>query len=330
MKLAIRPYREEDRDALVALWEGCDLLRPWNDPDLDIALARDSANAEIFVGELSGRLVAACQVGHDGHRGWLYYLATEPVLQGRGFGQQMVRQCEAWLGERDVPKVQLMIRQENLAARRFYQRIGYEPNSCCLMQRWLADRGAPHVVENARHDGRLEVTVTYLEMIERPSLQAVAPPRHRKIALLRAERPTHAFYRFLYDRIGKDWLWWERRAMAENDLRAILEDERVEIYVLHVDGVPAGLAELDRRGEPDLELAYFGLMPEFIGMGLGRYLLSHAIDIAWRHEPARLLVNTNTLDHPKALPLYQQCGFRPIEQKTIMMDDPRLNGLIAP
>ena len=103
--------------------------------------------------------------------------------------------------------------------------------------------------------------------------------------------------------------------MSDAELTGIIHDEQVEIYVLHVDGEPAGFAELDRRRPPDIELAYFGLMPGYIGKGLGRYLLTWIIDTAWNHTPKRLWVNTNTLDHPKALPLYQRCGFRPYEQK---------------
>ena len=329
MMAAIRPYEDADGEALVELWERCGLLRPWNDPARDIALACASPGAEIFLGEQNGRLISACLVGHDGHRGWLYYLATEPSLQGRGLGRQIVRHCEDWLVEQGVPKIQLMIRPDNLAARRFYQRIGYEPNDCALMQRWLAETGAPKAVEDARPDGRIEVTITYLEMTARPTLAPVALPHTRSAALLRAEQPTLSFYRFLYATIGAPWLWWERRALDDESLKAIIQDERVELYVLYLDGVPAGMAELDRRQEPDIDLAYFGLMPDFIGLGLGRYLLVNAVDIAWSHEPARLTVNTNTMDHPKALPLYQQCGFRPYQQKRILMDDPRLNGLIV-
>ena len=100
------------------------------------------------------------------------------------------------------------------------------------------------------------------------------------------------------------------------------------IYVVYVVGVPAGFAEIDRRSKPEVELTYIGLMPEFIGRGLGNYLLSTAIDIAWNSEPSRLCIHTNTLDHPNALPLYQRHGFAPYGQEQKIVPDPRLTGLI--
>lgn len=326
-KLKIRPFEDGDRDEVVALWGACGLLRGWNDPDRDIALMRETTSAGIFVGERAGRLVAAVCAGHDGHRGWAYYLAVEPGERGHGHGRAIMRHVEDWLRDQGVPKVQLMIRPENLGARGFYARIGYEPNPCRLMQRWLVDQGAPSI-GRAREDGRLPVTITYLEMTERPPHPHLLPPHGMNCALLRLRQPTVPFYRYLYDIVGAPWLWFERRAMDDAQLARIIQDERVEIYVLNVDGEPAGFAELDHRRPPDIELAYFGLVPAFIGKGLGRYLLTWVVDAAWDNGPARLWVNTNTLDHPKALPLYQRCGFRPYRQESKLFDDPRLNGLI--
>ena len=327
-KLKIRPYADSDRDALVALWDACDLARPWNDPDRDIALYRDTEGAEIFVGELNGDLAASVCAGHDGHRGWVYYLCVLPDARGKGHGKALMRHAEAWLKARQVAKVQLLVRPQNLATRTFYARIGYQPNPCRLMERWLLDRNAPQI-SRERADGRLDVTITYLEMTERPAHPHLSPPRGLNCTLLHLREPTVRFYRYLYDTVGGPWLWFERRAMAADDLARIIQDERVEIYVLNVDGEPAGFAELDRRSPPDIELAYFGLMPDFIGKGLGRYLLTWAIDTAWSHGPQRVWVNTNNLDHAKALPLYQRCGFRPYKQEHKLFDDPRLNGLIA-
>lgn len=326
-KLRIRPYRDGDRDALVALWEACGLSAPWNDPDLDIKLYRHSPDAEILVGEVKNQVVGSVCVGHDGHRGWVYYLGVLPAARGKGHGSALMRHAEAWLADRRVAKVQLLVRPENLATRTFYARIGYEPNPCRIMQRWLTERNAPRI-ERGREDGRLAATITYLEMTERPAHPHLSPPQGLNCTLLRLRTPTARFYRYLYDAVGEPWLWFERRAMADEQLAQIIQDEGVEIYVLNVDGEPAGYAELDRRQPPDIELAYFGLVPDFIGKGLGRFLLTWAIDTAWNHAPERLWVHTNTLDHPKALPLYQRCGFRPYRQEHRLFDDPRLNGLI--
>lgn len=148
-----------------------------------------------------------------------------------------------------------------------------------------------------------------------------------KIALFRAEMPSCAFYRYLYNSIGKDWLWYERRQMDDEALATIIHDEQVEIYVLYAGGVPAGYSELDRRDRPGIELAYFGLMPEFINRGLGSFFLRWTIDQAWTHEPTRLWVHTCTEDHPNALPIYQRFGFTPYKQEQVEIDDPRESGL---
>jgi GNAT superfamily N-acetyltransferase len=322
----IRPYQEADQDALVALWERCGLVTRWNEPVGDIALAGASANTEILIAGGTSRLDGAVMTGHDGHRGWLYYLAVDPDRRLKGLGTALVRAAEAWLQERGIPKVQILIRETNLEVADFYARLGYHPNPCTIMQRWLTDRGAPRIA--GREDGKLDCVITYLEMTEPPALPRVHPPRNANVALLRALEPTVAFYRFLYDRVGEPWLWWERRILDDASLAAAIHDKGVEIYVLYVDGAPAGYAELDRRAARDIDLAYFGLMPEYLGRGLGPFLLYSAIDIAWGYEPERLLVNTNTLDHATALPLYQRMGFRPYRREEKVITDPRLNGII--
>ena len=147
--------------------------------------------------------------------------------------------------------------------------------------------------------------------------------------MFRAKQPPLAFYRFLYETVGEPWLWWERRELSDDELLAIVHDPLVEIYVLNVDGAPAGFFELDRRSPPDIELALFGLVPDFIGKKLGVYLLTSAIDIAWSYSPRRLILHTNSLDHPRALPLYQRLGFKPYKQISRLIDDPRESGLFA-
>lgn len=157
---------------------------------------------------------------------------------------------------------------------------------------------------------RIPTVVTFLEMTARP---VVHPPAHPpgKIALLRAENPPVHFYRYLYDTIGGAYYWVDRRKFADVALDALLRDPKVHLYVLYVDGCPAGMAEFDFRDRPSAQLAYFGLMPEYIGRHLGHYFLYQSVLSAW-DEPIELLrVNTCTLDHPRALPLYQRVGFVP-------------------
>jgi GNAT superfamily N-acetyltransferase len=109
--------------------------------------------------------------------------------------------------------------------------------------------------------------------------------------------------------VGRDYDWPRCKMLSDAELAALLHDPRLEVYVLMVDGVPAGFAELDRRIEGEIKLAQFGLMPEFIGQGLGKYFLQRAIDKAWSYGPRRLWLHTCTKDHPAALPNYLKAGF---------------------
>jgi GNAT superfamily N-acetyltransferase len=160
----------------------------------------------------------------------------------------------------------------------------------------------------------VQTLVSYLEMTEPPVGPPLPPPR-TGLEVRRAIAPTLSFYRYLYDAIGADWTWYERKKLDDAQLAAILHDPKAEVNVLWVRGVPAGLAELDGRDPPDIELAYFGMLPEFIGQGLGRWLLVWAIHHAWRAQPRRFWVHTCDLDHPRALPLYQKAGFRLYDQQ---------------
>ena len=171
--------------------------------------------------------------------------------------------------------------------------------------------------------GTLEVTITYLEMHRRPSSNLRLPAPDRS-TILQAHQPTLSFYRYLYRHVGTPWLWYERRAMDNETLRAIIHDPAVSIHVLYIDGVPAGYVELDSRVGNEIELSYFGLVPEFIGRGLGPWLLNWALDTAWNCEPSRIWVNTCNLDHPKALLCYQRAGFERCRQEFIRIRDPRL------
>ena len=179
----------------------------------------------------------------------------------------------------------------------------------------------------AKSAGKLKVTVTHLEMTAPPTHRPVPTPL-AKVALLEAEKPTVSFYRYLYNTVGEAWLWGDRRELSDTMLKAIIHDERCTVLVLYRAGVPAGFAELFKGEEHTTELCYFGLIPDFFGQGLGRYLLQAAIERAWRDEPRRLVVETCTLDHPRALTLYQWAGFRPFAQKEVLRDDPRTLGLI--
>jgi GNAT superfamily N-acetyltransferase len=153
----------------------------------------------------------------------------------------------------------------------------------------------------------MEITVSYLQMFTPPS--RVVPPPRDGLTVLHARKPTVAYYRFLYATVGGPYHWLSRRKMNDEQLAAVIHDPRDEVHVLHVEGVPAGFAELDRRAEGEIELVQFGLMPEFIGQGLGKYFLQWTIDRAWSYGPRRFWLHTCTLDHPAALPNYRKAGF---------------------
>ena len=179
-----------------------------------------------------------------------------------------------------------------------------------------------------RADGKIESVITSLEMFARPTTPRLPPPR-AGLTIVEAVRPTVSFYRYLYDTIGKEWLWTDRKKLGDAALDAIIKHPDVSVHVLYADGVPAGYAELDARAKPEIELAYFGILPEFIGQKLGPYLLSFAIHEAYARNPSRFWVHTCTLDHPAALAMYQRAGFRAFKTEVEIEDDPRVTGLVA-
>lgn len=127
--------RERSAEA-VALWHAVGLTRPWNDPDADLRRALDGPSSTVLAALSPERLVGTVMVGHDGHRGWLYYLAVADDHRRRGFGRALVEAAERWLADR-VPKVQLMVRDDNVAAAAFYERLGYARQDTTVLGRRL-------------------------------------------------------------------------------------------------------------------------------------------------------------------------------------------------
>lgn len=138
MTLAIRSAAPEDEQAVVALWRACGLVVAYNDPTADFRFAKAGSCSDVLVAaDEAGRIRGSVMVGHDGHRGWLYYLASDPDARGRGTGSLMVRAAEDWLRARGVVKAQLMVRETNTGVVAFYQRIGFEVAPRVLMSKWL-------------------------------------------------------------------------------------------------------------------------------------------------------------------------------------------------
>jgi GNAT superfamily N-acetyltransferase len=161
----------------------------------------------------------------------------------------------------------------------------------------------------------LPVKVTELEMHVMPAYRQHAPSGPR-IALMRAQGMTAAFYRFLYREVGKPHHWFVRRDLDDAALLAEIGADKTEIFVLYVDGCPAGFIELSLEMKPQIvEITYFGLMTEYQGRGLGKFFLSEAVFAAWGHKPQKVVIETNTLDSPRAIIMYQRMGFVPVLQR---------------
>lgn len=158
----------------------------------------------------------------------------------------------------------------------------------------------------------IDVTVTFLEMLKPPGHYPPLPVGHQ-LALLRAKTMPLHFYRYLIDRVGRKWHWVNALRLDDEALSARVHDPDREIRVLYIDGAPAGFFELKPWPEM-VELAYFGLMEHALGLRLGRWFLGAAIEACWEYAPKQVMVQTCTLDHPAALPLYQKLGFTPVSR----------------
>lgn len=167
----------------------------------------------------------------------------------------------------------------------------------------------------ARAGDRVDYTITYLEMTARPAPPDPAPS-NQSLALIRATKPPVAYFLYLYGTVGASYEWTDWFEESEEDQAAFVHDPDVALYTLMVDGWPGGFFVLDGREAGVCDLSVFGLMPEAVGRGLGQWFLGTAIQTGWdRPGVDRMTVNTCTLDHPRALPLYQRMGFEPIRRQ---------------
>ena len=158
----------------------------------------------------------------------------------------------------------------------------------------------------------LPARVTHLEMTAPPA-NRVPTPVGCKLAVMRATDMPLAFYRYLYEQVGRPHHWQMRRDMKDAALASVIHAKSAEIEILYANGCPAGFYELDLSRLPNqAEIEYFGLVREFQGRGLSKFFLSWAIFGAWAHEPRKVIIQTNTLDSPRALQLYQKMGFEAV------------------
>ena len=139
----IRQFVTSDQNDLVELWSVCGLLRPWSDSLDDIRLCVTTPSSELVVAEFEDQLIGSAMLGHDGHRGWVYYLAVHPNWQRNGIGRSLMSYAEGWMDQRQVPKIQAMIRADNLPVRGFYKRLGYQDNDVQVVEKFLNGRSRP-------------------------------------------------------------------------------------------------------------------------------------------------------------------------------------------
>ncbi len=169
-----------------------------------------------------------------------------------------------------------------------------------------------------RGDGRLAVTITYLELRREDWTQRGRAPDF-DVRITHETSPTAAFYLDLYDKVGRPWLWYERRLYTEKALTALLHRPGHELHVARHDGDLVGYFELY-----DNEIVFFGLTLAYIGKRIGPWLLDRAIERGFTRGADRLVLNTNTVDHPKALDTYRKAGFRVVRSESRELQDPRM------
>jgi GNAT superfamily N-acetyltransferase len=138
----------------------------------------------------------------------------------------------------------------------------------------------------------------------------------------RIEGCPASFYRYLYAEVGRAYGWVDRLAWTDGEIRAHLADPAVSVWLLTVRSAPAGYFELKAAADGSVEIAYFGLLPEFIGRGYGKHLLTEAVERAWSSGACRLWLHTCSLDDPAALPNYRARGFRPFREETYSVTAP--------
>ena len=135
--LSIRAFREADEAEIITLWDTCGLLRPWNDPHKDIARKLTVQRELFLVGSVAEQIVATVMAGYDGHRGWINYLAVDPMHRRQGFARLLVTEVEGRLRDLGCAKINLQIRRDNREAIAFYGRIGFAEDEAVSMGKRL-------------------------------------------------------------------------------------------------------------------------------------------------------------------------------------------------
>lgn len=175
---------------------------------------------------------------------------------------------------------------------------------------------------------QVDITTWYLEMT-RPPAASDARPHPEGLRIERCLSPTLSYYLYLYNTIGERWAWAERRLQTADEIRELLAAPWFRLFVPSLHGVPAGMVEVHARNFPEVELKYFGLMPEFIGKGIGLATLFWTVEQVFAEGAMRLWLHTCTQDSPNALPVYQKAGFTIFDEKHHAVPDPAHQGVFG-
>ena len=139
-QIVVRDFVPEDADAVIARWDICDLLRPWNDPQKDIKRKLTDRNGAFWVATSQDDVIASVMVGYDGHRGSINYLAVAPDFQRAGVGALLMQRAEAFLVALGCPKVSFCVRKDNTDVLAFYDGLGYDVDDVHFLgKRLIAD-----------------------------------------------------------------------------------------------------------------------------------------------------------------------------------------------
>jgi ribosomal protein S18 acetylase RimI-like enzyme len=161
---------------------------------------------------------------------------------------------------------------------------------------------------------QVEVTIWYLQMLDSKHLRPSAPGNY-ELRIEQAKIPSPEFSRFLYTSVGGNYYWMERLSWNYQRWQNYLNRPEIETWVAYISGTPAGYIELERQPEDNVEVAYFGILPQFTGQRLGAHLLSVGVKRAWEMQAKRVWVHTCSLDSPYALTNYQARGFQIYQQE---------------
>ncbi|HYL99735.1 MAG TPA: GNAT family N-acetyltransferase [Blastocatellia bacterium] len=163
---------------------------------------------------------------------------------------------------------------------------------------------------------RVTVKRTYLQLLQQSDLKGREQPKLDGLRVDQVLKLSPSFYRFLYREVGRPHHWVDRLPWTDIETASHLSRPELTLWVMYLSGAPAGFFELERHKDTSTEIAYFGLLPEYTGLGLGKYLLTRAVEEAWATGANRVWLHTCTLDHPAALPNYVKRGFAPFKEES--------------